>query len=91
LSSAFPGELEVPLVLAVQVGLDYFPSNLGRQDVPSPAILRDLLARIVETTIRTGTSNLAPALFARPLAMWMPAARARRGDDQGNSPLVQLT
>ena len=36
--------------------------------------MRDLLASMVETTPRTGTSNLAQALFSRPLAVWIPAA-----------------
>src|SRR5262249_52063630 len=41
------GQLEVPLVLAVQVGLDGFPRDLGCHDAPSEAIERDLLATMV--------------------------------------------
>src|SRR5262249_14220621 len=45
----------------------------------------------VETTPRTGTSNLAQALFWRPLAIWTRAAEGRKGGDDGDAPLVQLT
>src|SRR5262249_49345152 len=59
-------DLEVPLVLAVQVGLDDVPGNLGRHDATLRATLCNLLATVLETTPRSGTSNLAQALFLGP-------------------------
>src|SRR5262249_9798480 len=54
---ALPSELEVPLVFAVQVGLDDVPSDLGRHDATPRATLCDLLATVLETTPRPGTSH----------------------------------
>src|SRR5262245_43882569 len=58
---------------------------------PSGATWCDLLATMVETTLRVGTSNLAQSLFSWPLAIWTPSRGVLRGGDDGNAPLSQLT
>src|SRR2546421_9936087 len=58
---------------------------------PSGATWCDLLAIMVETTLHTGTSSLARALFSRPLAIWTPVRRVLRGRDDGDTPLSLLT
>src|SRR5262249_22956423 len=58
---------------------------------PSGATWCDLLATMVETTLRTGTVNLARTLFSRPLATWTPARGVLRRRDDGDASLSQLT
>src|SRR4051794_32362596 len=58
---------------------------------PSGATWRDFLATMVETTLRTGTANLARTLFSRPLAIWTPTRGVLRGRDDGVAPLSLLT
>src|SRR4051812_35773792 len=58
---------------------------------PSGATRCDLLAMMVETKLRTGTSNLARILFSWPLVIWTPARGVVRGGDDGDALLSQLT
>src|SRR2546423_8907561 len=58
---------------------------------PSGATWCDLLATMVETMLRTGTSNWARTLFSWPLAIWTPARGVLRGGDDGDAPLSKLT
>jgi hypothetical protein len=53
--------------------------------------LCDLLATMVETTLRTGTANLARTLFSRPLAIWTLTRGVLRGKDDGEAPLSPFT
>jgi hypothetical protein len=55
------------------------------------ATLWDLLASMVETTPRTGTSNLAQARFPQPLAAGTSADGGKRGEEDGDAPPVHLT
>src|SRR5581483_6974032 len=58
---------------------------------PSRATEFDLLARMVETMLRTGTPNLTRTLFSRTLAIWTPTCGVLRGGDDGDAPISQLT